>query len=185
MDKTNKIIKKNIDNEIYPLDKIICKNISQITFKDTISLIFHAIYRVAELDIHWASIYQEFKLELENQNIIGWPQLESDRNNKFHRIDLVVINEKFVETTNIFMLIFRLLSIENYKRPDVYKHKIYAYHKILWHKFESSDYGQVSSLNMYDLFTLLEKYLKYYIEIYNAKSSYEYFLAKSILNQLE
>ncbi len=181
----NDKIVKNVNDEIYPLEKIIDKNINYITFKDSISLIFHAAIKMSKLDNEWADLYGEFQIDLGCQNKIGWPSIEFVKNNKLYRMDISKIDGKMIQSKNIFMLIFQLLFIENSKRFLVYKYKIYKNTKMLWHKIESNDFRSVKILNLGDIFIILSKYIKYYLDIYNDETSIEYLFGKSILDQLE
>lgn len=176
-----------LEDQIIPLNKIINKNSKNITFKETISLIYHAAALMSNNNEHpdkenWEKLYNEYKTELEKQNRIKWPHIEFIKNDYDKRMDILIVKSSFIYSKNIFMLLLRLLYIENYKRPYIYK--TYEYHKILGHKVD--DYPDIIAKNMSinDLFGLLKQHLIFYKKIYNDDMHFEYQLANIILNQI-
>lgn len=97
-------------------------------------------------------------------------------------------SESFVKSNNIFMLLLRLLYVENYKRSYVFKS--YGYHKILACKIVvvgklSLAKKEIDELSLFDLFEFLRLGINYYIKIYGNDLHFEYQLGKTILNQLD
>jgi hypothetical protein len=170
------------------LEKIIDKNIDNLTFKEIISLVFYAVSTVAN-DITepdhsaWKNIYEEFEKELHEQNKHKWPNMSIIKNDYSKRIDIFSTGATFITSKNFLMLLFRLLYVENYKRPYIYKS--YKYHKMLSHKMKISNNTSVKKLSMIELFKYLKTCLNYYIKIYNDDMNFEYQLCKSILCHLE
>lgn len=169
------------------LDKIIGKNISNTSFKEIISLMFYASLVMSNStedpdSTKWKEIYSEFEKQLEEQNQHGWPKMTIIKNNFGKRIDIFTLNEPFMESNNILTLFFRLLFIENYKRPYIFKS--YDYHKVMGYKIKSNNDNSVKNLSLEDLVNLLKKYMIYYISIYNNDMRMEYQLGKKIYNQL-
>ena len=189
------------NEQIIPLAKIINKNINNLTFKEIISLIFHAVGIVAndksdpelatlkrgaeylnDSQLTWKNIYDEFQKELEMQNKYKWPVMTIIKNDYSKRMD-IFSNDEFIVSQNFLTLLLRILVVENYKRPYIYKS--YNYHKILGHKLKISESHSIQKISLTDLFTYLKICLKYYIRIYNNDKYFEYQLAKAILNQMD
>jgi len=177
----------NISEQIIPMEKIINKNINDLTFKEIISLVFHAMQFVIkdesmnDQDV-WKNIYTEFERELIEQNKKKWPYMTITKNDYAKRIDIYSIDASFISSNNIFMLLLRLLYIENYKRPYVYKS--YKYHKILGYKIKADSNDSVTKLSLNDIFDFLHSCMKYYIKIYNDGKHSEFELGKKIIGQL-
>jgi hypothetical protein len=177
-----------LEEQIIPLDKIINKNSKSVSLKETISLIFHATVLISNDSAHpdkekWKELYNEYKTILEKQNKIKWPQIIITRNDYQKRIDILTTSSSFVKSNNIFILLLRLLFVENYKRTYIYK--AYGYYKILGHKI--NDYPDIIAKNMSvsDLFDLLKKHLFFYKKIYNEDLHFEYQLVNTILKQID
>ena len=189
------------NEQIIPLAKIINKNINNLTFKEIISLIFHAVGIVANdksepepvilkqnsnnpIDNQptWKNIYDEFQKELEMQNKYKWPVMTIIKNDYSKRMD-IFSNDEFIVSHNFLTLLLRVLVVENYKRPYIYKS--YNYHKILSHKLKISESHSIQKISMTDLFAYLKICLKYYIRIYNNEKYFEHQLGKAILNQMD
>lgn len=183
----------DLSQNLVPLDRLLDKMTNTVSFKESVCLIFHAIEAVSRDTVDpdstaWASIYQQFTSELTGQRTLQWPQLEITRNDYSRRIDILTITKSFAPSTNICMLLFRLLYIESYKRPYVLKS--YNYTRILGHRFKSkakspTDAVTVSSLSLLQLFELLAEFIKYYMRIYSDTSTIEYQLGKVILEQIK
>lgn len=176
-----------MDVLIIPREKIIKKNVENITFQDIISLIFHTfIYMIQEPshpDYHnWKKYYQEFERDYEKQNKETWPQIVITRNDHKKRIDIVSLSDDFIISTNFLMQLLKMLYVENYKRSYVYK--AYKYHKILSYKIKKNGINKVQTLSIHDIFDILKKFMLYYMRIYNNQQNFEYILAKSIFDQL-
>ena len=129
----------NLCDQITNYDKIINKSINYLTFKDVISLIFYACDAMSkhmeDPDFKmWSEFYKRFESKIEKQNKLKWPLLSIIRNDYDKRIDIFSTRE-YIKTKNLLMLLLRLLHIENYKRPYVYK--TYQYHKILGQKLSN------------------------------------------------
>lgn len=176
-----------LNEQIIDLDKIIDKNIKNINFRETISLVFHAAVAMTKNQndpnhSEWKALYYEFESQLIQQDKQKWPHLTIVKNDYNKRIDIIPIVESFVESNNIFMLLLKLLYIENYKRPYVYKS--YNYPKILSHKIKTTNNTQIEHLSLADLFELLEMYINYYNKIYydDIHENFEHRLGKRILN---
>lgn len=177
----------NIIDYIIPLDKIIDKNINNVTFKEIISLVFHATLIISNDTTEpdhdkWKQIYTQFEKELAIQNTKKWSYMTIIKNDYGKRIDIFSTDTSFIPTDNIFMLLLRLLYIEKYKRPYVYKS--YKYHKILGYKLEIEQNILVKNISLLELFEILHKYMKYYIKIYNDGKYIEFNLGKEIIDQL-
>lgn len=177
-----------LEEQLIPLNKIINKNIKSVTFKETISLIFYAAILLSNDTTHpdknkWKELYEEYKKESDKQNNLKWPIINIIKNDYNKRIDIFSINSSFLSSKNFFMLLQRLLYIENYKRPYIFK--TYEYHKILGHKIKNNDNTPIRNISLMDLFELLKKHLKYYIQIYNNEKKIEYQLANKIMKQID
>ncbi len=177
----------NIIDYIIPLDKIIDKNIDGVTFKEVISLVFHATQIIINDETDpdhniWNTIYTEFNKDLEDQNIKKWPHMTITKNDYGKRIDIFSTDTSFIPTNNIYMLLLRLLYIEKYKRPYVYRS--YKYHKILGYKSEYKIDYPVKNISLTELFEILAQYMKYYLKIYNDAKYIEFNLGKEIIDQL-
>lgn len=175
-----------LESLIYPKEKIVDKSISEIDFKDVISLVFYGtIFAATEMnEIEWKKILDEFNLQLEKQNKCGWPTMSINRNDFDKRMEIFVSNTSFVTTNNFLTLLFRLLLIENYKRPYIFKS--YNYHKILGHKnvpkkeLFIGNNTLVKNLTLHDIFNLLDDFINYYLKIFGDDTTFEYRLAKRI-----
>ena len=172
-----------LDDRLLPLEKIVNKNINELTFKEIISLIFHASKNIINDPscTEWAKLYKQFEKELSEQNKMKWPEMAIIKNDYDKRIDILTTTSAatFIKTENIFMLLLRLLYVENYKRPYIFKS--YNYHKILGNKLKGARQQSVKSLSLYDLFDLLQKQLTRYIRIYNDENQFEHQIATSLL----
>jgi len=172
---------------IVPFEKIINKQVQNITFKEIISLIFHAIKKIIDDKtcrewVEWAEYYDEFTKQLSEQEKKSWPKLVIIKNDYNKRIDIFSTGSSYVSSNNIFTLIFRLLCIENYKRGYIYKS--YNYHKILGHKLNEGDDIIIQKASLETLFDLLKKHIKHYLKIYDDDDRIENLLAKKILDEI-
>ena len=173
------------DEQIIPLVKIIDKNINNITFRELISLIFHALSIEANNESNdnlWHKLHKEFLQELDTQNKEQWPVMSLIRNDFSKRMDLFT-NDVFIKSENFFTYLFRLLVVERYKRPYIYKS--YNYHKVLGHKLKTSDSVAVEKLSITELFTYLKIFMDHYISVYNKDIYFEHQLGRKIFNQLD
>jgi hypothetical protein len=177
----------NIQDYIVSLDKIVNKNINNVTFKEIISLVFHAVQIVSHNETEpdyfvWKEIYVQFEEELKEQNKKKWPYMTITKNDYGKRIDIFSTDTSFISSNNIFMLLLRLLYIEKYKRPYVYRS--YKYHKILGYKMETTNDTCVIDISFKELFDFLLIFMKHYIKIYNDGKYLEFNLGKEIIDQL-
>ncbi|XWV26593.1 hypothetical protein QJ857_gp0474 [Tupanvirus soda lake] len=177
-----------LNEQITPLEKIINKNINNLTFKEIISLVFHAASILSNDNLDtisqgWTDIYTEFEKELEKQNKSKWPQMSITKNDYNRRIDIFSTGGSFISSKNIFMLMLRLLYVENYKRPYVYKS--YNYHKVLGYKPKTIDNVCVKKLSLAELFEHFKICMKHYMRVYSDEKHFEYQLGKTINKILE
>ncbi|XWV25332.1 hypothetical protein QJ856_gp0438 [Tupanvirus deep ocean] len=172
-----------LNEQITPLEKIINKSINNLTFKEIISLVFHAASILSNDNMDtisqgWKDIYADFEKELEKQNKIKWPHMSITKNDYNRRMDIFSTGGSFISSKNIFMLMLRLLYVENYKRPYVYKS--YNYHKILSYKPKITHDVCVKKLSISELFEHLKLCMKHYLKVYNDDKHFEYQLGKTI-----
>jgi len=179
----------NLEEQITSYLLIQDKMVSDLTFKDVISLVFHAFERLSKdinpNPISFGTYYQDFLLELHQQNQMGWPKLLINRNDHRRRLDVCCL-EPYVASQNFLMILFRMLYIENYKRT--YVQKSYDYYKILGHKLEQNGATHTLSiidLNIPQLFILAEACLRHYINVYRDPLNIEHQLGLSLLKYLE
>lgn len=186
----------SLNDQITNLEKILPKTVENLTFKDVMSLIFHAtifMTRASNTESsdtdtdtdtsteNWIKFYDEFKNDFAKQNDEKWPKLFIIKNNYYKRIDINT-SSSFTKSKNLLMLLLRLLYVENYKRTYVFKS--YKYHKILSHKIPIKNITEIKKISLSDLFDSLKTYINYYLKIYNDNTHYEYILGKSIISQL-
>lgn len=181
------MINITLTEQIIQFDKIIGKSINELTFKESISLIFHAIKNLSDdqtRDDHmeWRNIYQEFLALFEEQNKTGWPQLIISRNDYDKRMDISSLSTPFLKANNLLIMLIRLIYVENYKRSYVYK--TYRYHKVLGYKNNSLSKMEIKNASLSDLLLCLRDGLEHYLKIYYDKNQFEYQLVKNILSQI-
>lgn len=174
-------------DHIIVLDKILEKKVKDITFKETISLIFHTVYLMPKSggpdSDKWESIYKEFQMQFSRQISDKWPQMVIVKNYS-HKCAYIILNEKkFIESKNLLTLLFRLLFIENHKLINIPCH--YNFYKILSHEIGTNDDRIVKNLSLFEIFGLLRDQLKYYAKIYKNKTHMEYQLVNAIVEQIE
>lgn len=171
-----------LENQIYPLSSLTNIDINHMTFKDIISLIFHAAKLMSKTDNEWQKYYENFLEDLAKQNKAGWPILNVNRNDYSKRIDIFT-HKTYITSDNLFMLILRLLSIENFK--TVYRYDTYKYHPILTHVIISNTpESNIKKLSIDHLLNLFKSHIAYYMKIYNDADRIEYQLGKTILNSM-
>lgn len=175
-----------LKDQLIPIEVIIDKNINSITFKETISLVFHSAYHVAENifeedNTKWKDFCVEFEKQLKRQNEKSWPYLRILKNDKNRRIDIILTGTPLISTTNFFVLLLRLLYIENYKKMFTSMY----YHQILDYKQRTSNNMTIKHISLADIYKHLKKNLEYYIQVYNDEKYYENQLARSLLKQLD
>lgn len=171
-----------LEEQIVSLDKILLKKFQEITFKDIISLIFHAFQKLSNNDNEIKDIHNNFLSELNEQNKLGWPKMEITKNDYDRRMDIIGGNS-YIVTKNILTLLLRILYIENYKRR--YTFKSYNYRKILSHKIRSVVTGPIEELSIDEILNILKHHLQHYMKIYYEESNFEYQLSNTILKHLE
>ena len=197
------MVKIELEEQIYSLDKFSKEDETDMsmgtcavlkpTFKECISLLFHAVERInsdsiLESDPESSKVIQDiherFTLELAYQNKMGWPQINIARNDFHKRLDIISINGNFIKSDNILTLLLRLLYIENYKRPYVYK--TYAYHEITGHKI-SNLYSapDLRELSLGAILYMLNEGIKHYVKVYHNKNNIEFQLGVAIYLQLK
>lgn len=191
--KLNQVPISNPNLILPSLDKIVEKDVSRLTFKDVLCLIFHAAGIIDNQPDHqdynsWSLIYHQFLEELIVQRIQQWPNIKVLRNNQLKRIEIVSMSKSFIISTNIYMLLYRLLYIESYKKP--YNLKSRKFHKVLNCRYgsiveddNSKDKNNIEDLSLSDLFSILNDFIKYYLRIYHDET-FEYVLGKTILDQI-
>jgi hypothetical protein len=176
-----------LTDKITKFDQIITKDLNSITFKDVISLIFHAVDILANHNYdnndEWAQLYAEFNNELLIQNKKRWPPIPIVKNDFSGRMDVFCAAEPYVPSTNPLILLLRLLHIEIYKRSYVYDS--FGYYKILSHTIPGLIGKPIRNLSIVELFEVLRKYMQYYIKIYHDKSIFEHQLGQAILKQID
>lgn len=178
-----------INKYIIDIDKFIKKNVINLTFSETISLIFHTIYTLKfQSDFNddniWQNIYLQFCGELEKQDSLKWPQITLLRNYSHECIHTLSSDKPFIDSTNILTLLLRLLFIEKYKYNNDLKYVSFG--NILHHALDkinndSVTFITINNLSIYGMFTLLEKQIEYYIKFYKNQSYLEYQLGIKIL----
>lgn len=174
-------------DNIIVLDRILEKRVKDITFKETISLIFHTVFILSHDKTsnskYWDALYKEFQIQFNKQISEKWPQMIITKNYT-HKCAYTILNEKsFIESNNLLTLLFRLLFIENHKFINVPSH--YNFYKILNHELETKDDRIVKNLSLFEIFQILQDQLKYYAKVYKNKMHIEYQLVNSILKQIE
>jgi hypothetical protein len=174
-----------LSNQIINFDKLKSKDVNKLTFKDAISLVYHMVHSIGEksdLEDHekWKTYYNQFLSDLAAQNRRTWPKIIINRNDYSARMDCNVVDE-FISSDNILTLLLRILYLENYKRPHIFK--AYNYHPITGHVIAITK--SLDQLTVFDVFDLVFKHMEYYINIYNQSTCIEYKLAKSIISQIK
>lgn len=180
------MINITLTDQIIQFDKIINKSINELTFKESVSLIFHAIKNLSTDQtrddyMDWYNIYQDFLVLFDEQNKVGWPQLIISRNDYDRRMDISSFSTPFLKSDNLLIMLIRLIYVENYKRSYVYK--TYQYHKVLGYKNNTAKI-EIKNASLSDLFVCLQNGLQHYMKIYNDKNQFEYQLVKNILGQI-
>jgi hypothetical protein len=175
------------NTHIIMLDQILSKMVKNITFKESISLVFHTIYNIStgnyEESDKWSFLYKEFQIEMSNQIKSKWPQMIII-NNHAHLCAHVIINGKpFIESDNLLILLFRLLFIENHKIGNVPSY--YNFHDVLNYKIGGNDNNVIRNLSLFKIFDLLKQQLTYYLRVYKNKSYIEHQLALAIIKQID
>lgn len=176
-----------LEDEIVRLDKILKKPMASITFKEIISLVFHAIEllmndKTDPDHIYWWKIYEEFMDELNQQNKKIWPELVISKSDHYRRINIMLIITPFIRSKNILMLLLRLLYVEKYKRP--YINKVHEYYKILNHRLDKNIIV-ATKLSLAELFEYLQLHLERYQKIYSDERLFEYQIAEAILRHIK
>lgn len=174
----NKII---LEDQITSFEKITSKDIHFLSFKDIISLFFHAALKVNNSD--WRQYYASFQNDLKEQNMVDFPKIYIGRNDYYKRMEVTVLSDDFIDSDNMFTYLLRLLYIENYKRPYIYS--TYEYHKILNHIIVDTIVQPIEKLSMHNILVALKKYIEYYVSIYHSSSKIENILGKKILSELK
>lgn len=169
-----------LEEEICSLSDIYKKNIKQLSFKDVISLVFHACQKMIGANEMWQNYYHEFTEELALQNKYKCPDLTTISNNYNKRIE-VFCNKGFITSNNLLTLLLRLIYIENRKKSIYYTNN---YFKVLDYTLYMNKYENIEKLSIHDVFSILKPYMEYYIRIYSDEFMFEYQLALSIINQL-
>jgi len=197
----------NFEDQIINYDLIKDKMVSELTFKDIISLVFHAFKNLSNESINLAAItnhivstaqeevstksigfedyYYDFLVDYQLQNQMGWPKLLINKNDHRRRLDACCL-EPYVSSQNFLMLLLRMLSIENYKRT--YIQKSYDYYKILGHKLDQNGATNklpVTKLSFSQLFILVESCIRYYIGIYHDSLNIEHQIGLTLLRYME
>lgn len=170
--------------DIVPLYLLTDKKIIDIAFEEIIGLIFHANFNLAcdrtyKKYAYWDFLYKNFVKDIEKQNLAGWPIMTVNKNDYFNRIDIISIEKPFIDTDNILTLLHRLLYIENYKINAGYDNPVLKFKFIKLSCLEDSNI--VENVSLYDLFSLLEKYLAYYVSKYGNVGNIENSLGSRIL----
>jgi len=179
------MIKISLDTQLINLNDIYDKKINIITLEEIISLIFHATGQMITYDETWKEYYIEFQRELDKQNKYGWPKLNFTRKEYYKRLDSLT-TRSFIMSNNILLLLLQLLYTEKCKKNNIINN-IYMYferYDILNHSIDTGDQYSIDQLSLDKLFEILEKYIIFYINMYNNKMSFEYELSKNILTQL-
>jgi hypothetical protein len=183
-----------LNEQIICLNDIFHKNIVNITFQETISLIFHAFISMINdesiLDKDgWEKIYKKFNMDLAIQNQIKWPRLFFRSEYNHIRIDISTC-QTFIQSANILTLLLRVLYIENAKIPLLTKYG--GYTKILDHTLDNLvnipidnlANTPVKDLSLRNLFDLLRSHMEYYLKIYHNMKYPEYHLGDAILKKI-
>lgn len=173
-------------DNIIVLDRILEKQIKDITFKETISLIFHTVFTLSNTKTsdskYWNALYKEFQIQFNKQISEKWPQMVIIKNHT-HKCAYTTFNGKsFIESKNLLTLLFRLLFIENHKFINVPSH--YNFYKILTHELGTKDERIIKNLSLFEIFQILKDQLKYYAKVYRNKMHIEYELVNIILKQI-
>jgi len=176
-----------VEQYLIPLDKLLDKNISNITLEETISLIIHTIQIMATKDnpdkFVWKKINDEFITYIAKQNAKMWPAMTVIKNYYDKCLDILLISESFINSKNILVLLFRLLFIEKYKQSNNFAY----FCLVLDYRLDNDNFSDnklISDLSLDAIFDLLSKHLNYYFKVYNNKLHLEYQLAKSISCQI-
>lgn len=162
-------------------DKLEYKEISKLTIKETISLIFHSIKNLSNCD-EWDYIYTEYQMLLNKQNNLSWPKMAMVKNSYLQCIQTYKTEGQFVDTKNILMLLLRFLIIESCKLSYIGDFDYFP--EILNHSIDYDNNLQVTNITILELFDLIHKQLLYYIKIHSNTTRFEYQLAKSIIDQI-
>ena len=124
----------NICNQTIALSKILSKTTNNLTFKETISLVFHCVSTLSADDkcqshTVWKLLYDNFLDEINNQNNLEWPKITIVKNDQHKRLDVLTVSKMYIKSDNFLTHLFRLLVMENYKRT--YNFKSYNYINVL------------------------------------------------------
>ena len=170
-----------LENEIFPLLQLYNKTLKEMTFKDIISLIFHAFQKLSMTNDEWNKYYKEFQLELFLQNEKKCPHLITTTNDFNKRVEMYC-DKGFIPSNNFLIMLLRLLYIENRKKNII---GTSGYHKILDHNITPAIHvDSIKKISIEQLFDLLKPYLSYYMKIYNDELMFEYQMANAIMAQL-
>lgn len=174
----------SINDKILNLEEIKDKHIKNITFKESVSLLFHAVhnfYNYGNQDFEfWKYTYQQFLEELEHQNNVKWPNILIIKNqsNKCYEI---VTNKPFIKSGNLLTLLMRLLYVEDCKARE----NFIDYFKILDYNISTIDVNiSVDKILFTELLSCLKNYIRLYIKSYNDNKHFEYQLGRYIWNIL-
>ena len=188
LSKENYMTTIMLSEQIITLDKLINKSMDNLTFKEIVSLVFHAIIAIVNDPLmpghsEWKEIYQQFEKNLREQNQVGWPNMKIIKNDMDRRIDVYSLRPPFIISDNILTLLLQILYMEKYKRSYVFK--TYHYHKILGHtiKYRKKNII-VEQCSLENIFDCLKAALEYYVKIYKNDIRIEYQLSYAILKQI-
>jgi hypothetical protein len=179
------MVRISLDECLINFDKMSHKKINTMTLEETISLIFYAIEIVSKHDEKWNEYYANFQKDFKKQNQFGYPKLIFTRNDYRKRLDSIII-EPFIKSDNILLLLSQLIYIEKCKKNNALNN-IYLFFErsdVLSRTINIEDQCNIDELSLTKLFSILEKYILFYIDLYDNKMLFEYNLSKKILSQL-
>jgi len=156
------------------IDKISEKDITEITFEDTIKLFLYMAFKMALISEEWNTYYVDFLAELEKQNTRRWPKLIFTRNYTNKRLDSLA-PDTFIKTNNILLLLLQLLYVEKNKQIKSAFENI----DVLNHCTDSE--SSEDFLSTEQIFDFLDMHLRYYLSLYHNKMLCEYQISSLIL----
>jgi hypothetical protein len=177
-----------LDNLLTSQESLLDRNLNSLNFREIICMIFHATKNIYEkrVDTHdkkWSDFYNEFLINLEAQNKIGWAKLVYITNQIRRRLE-IFSPSSFVPSKNLLVQILRLLYIEDFKMQNLPLIENKNFYEILTYKIDIPDKYTVRQVSLPRLFEILKLYVGYYIRIYENGLMYECVLGKAIFEQI-
>lgn len=148
--------------DIIPLESIIHKK--TVNFDEAMAILYHSFEKIHKNAI-WSTYINDHFEDMQLQNNRGWPSLYLTQN--YYKNKFYCYPEKlFIDSKNIFTLLYRVQYIENAKMMKDYT--VLNIHKI------NVDIVDISTMNIGQIFDMLYIFITKYVEMYQDTSSLEY-----------